>query len=130
MKHCILAGAIALLPVAAAAGSTAIVYQVGSGNTQETYQSGDNLAFTFQKGENNSARTVVSGDRKGSFIIQSGTDLIRENIVTDETTVAVGSVQASASVTGYATVRSGTGGNDEGTVTLRFELADPADDDD
>jgi hypothetical protein len=130
MKRCILAGAIALLPIAATAGSTAIVKQVGSGNAQETYQSGDNLAITLQKGENNSARTVITGDGKGSFIIQSGTDLVRENIVTDETTVAVGSVQVSASVTGYAMVRSGTGGNDEGTVMLRFELADPADSDD
>ncbi len=120
-----------MLPIAAAAGSTAVVGQYGNENTQATFQSGENLAITMQYGDNNSALTVVSGGPpKASAIVQIGDGFTRQNIVTDESIKAMGSFQMDVEDTPLDTQMMAVGGNDVGRIVVAVELDNPPLDDD
>ena len=118
-----------MLPMAAFAGSSSAVVQAGIGNAQETIQNGASTAVTFQRGNGNTARTAISGGPKASVIIQSGDGFDRENILTDETTVGVSSLQARMPVAGYSRSMTVTVENGLGTLVLKFEFEDPEEDD-
>ena len=131
MKHLVLAGSMVMLPIAAVAGSTAVVGQYGNENTQATFQSGENLAITMQFGDSNSALTVVSGGPpKASAIVQVGDGFTRQNIVTDESVKAMGSFQMDIEDTPFDTQVTAVGGNDVGRIVVAVELANPPLDED
>ena len=130
MKSLILTGVVALLPMAAVAGSSSAVVQIGIGNTQETIQNGSSTAVTFQRGQGNSASTVISGGPKASVIIQSGNGFEREVILTDDDTVGVSSLQARLPRAGYSRNVTVTVENGLGRLVLQFDFEDPEEEDD
>lgn len=112
----------ALVPGLAAAQTTAVTVQAGTGNESTTILSGETTAVTVQVGEENTAATALSGTHNVSVISQWGSSEMMSHTLSGTNTglftQQIDTHRVGAPTT--STVR--VGGNSRVSVTIRSDI--------
>ena len=118
MKQLLSLIAVAGLTTAASAENRASIIQMGTGNVQSTFQSGQNTALVAQVGAENSANIVQTGDDNIAAVGQMGVGHER-SVVQDGSRLGYGSIQASSA---FSRSYTRTGGNAFTSTTAELDV--------